>query len=269
MVRAARRPIELFCCCARARAALRLSHRVCLSLARPQCMIVRTYPTVRFGPSARGVENGTVGGLWCRIGIRLFCTCDKYIYMLPLLIATSLAFQPAPRLGSHRAAVALPAVHHQPRTTEPQAVLPVAAKYALLAAFFAGPTVQLGYAIEVSAGIENGPFYRFVKSDTVQKGGGKIRRIEDVPKVNVRGARLPAEAQAVAGTFRKEYSAKQLEQVYGALLRCYGNEERALAAIRTNPQILNPSCMRVRVSRTRQRGRPPRARSRSAPYIYV
>lgn len=167
--------------------------------------------------------------------------------MLPLLIATSLAFQPAPRLGSHRAAVALPVVHHQPRTTEPQAVLPVAAKYALLAAFFAGPTVQLGYAIEVSAGIENGPFYRFVKSDTVQKGGGKIRRIEDVPKVNVRGARLPAEAQAVAGTFRKEYSAKQLEQVYGALLRCYGNEERALAAIRTNPQILNPSCMRVRV----------------------
>ena len=163
--------------------------------------------------------------------------------MLPLLLATSLAFQPAPRLGSHHATVALPAV--QPRATQPQAVLPIAAKYALLAAFFAGPTVQLGYAIEVSAGIENGPFYRLVKSDAVQKGGGKIRRIEDVPKVNVKSARLPAEAQAVAGTFRKEYSAKQLEQVYGALLRCYGNQERALAAIRTNPQILNPSCTRA------------------------
>jgi hypothetical protein len=161
--------------------------------------------------------------------------------MLQLLVAASLAFQPAPRLGAHRAASALPAVHYQPRATEPQAVLPVAAKYVLLAAFFAGPTVQLGYAIEVSAGIE-GPFYRLVKSDAVQKGGGKIRRIEDVPKVNVKSARLPVDAKAVAANFRKEYSAKELEQVYGALLRCYGNEERALAAIKTNPQILNPSC---------------------------
>ena len=28
-------------------------------------------------------------------------------------------------------------------------------------------------------------------------------------------------------------------------LGCYGNQERALAAIRTNPQILNPSCTRA------------------------
>ena len=152
-----------------------------------------------------------------------------------------MAFQPAPAPLLTRSAVPVPVLRVSARPSEPQAVLPAAAKYAFLAALFAGPSVQAGYAVESKLGIY-GPFRKFVASDTFQKGGGnKIRRMADVPKVKVRSARLPADAVAVANTFKKQYTSKELEQVYGALLQCYGKENRALAAIASNPQILNPS----------------------------
>ena len=41
----------------------------------------------------------------------------------------------------------------------------------------------------------------------------------------------------VTRTFKREYPAKELESLWGALLKCYGTKERALAAVRANPQV--------------------------------
>lgn len=83
-------------------------------------------------------------------------------------------------------------------------------------------------------------------------GSTKLREasiIQDGPKFpttkreapRIRGARLSKEALAVTEGFQQSYSAKELELLWAALLRCYGSESLALAAVRDNPQMLNPS----------------------------
>ena len=84
-----------------------------------------------------------------------------------LMIATSSALQ------HHQAVMRAPLLRPAAaaRHAAPEALLPKA-----LAAVFLIPWgVQLSYAAEVSLGIENGPFSRFVKSDAVQQGP-KMRR---------------------------------------------------------------------------------------------
>lgn len=72
------------------------------------------------------------------------------------------------------------------------------------------------------------------------QNGPKFERMKTEPP-KVRGVRLTQEAQAVANSFRVEYPAKDVELLWGALLKCYGSPDLALQAARNNPQILNPS----------------------------
>ena len=60
-------------------------------------------------------------------------------------------------------------------------------------------------------------------------------------RARVRGAALPAEARRITETFKRTYSKRELELLWGALLKVYGSQERATEAVRTNPQVLNPS----------------------------
>ncbi|KAL1496732.1 hypothetical protein AB1Y20_014325 [Prymnesium parvum] len=57
----------------------------------------------------------------------------------------------------------------------------------------------------------------------------------------VRPARLPPAMLEVTRRFKKEYTPQQLELLWGALLEVYGDAELAAAAVRSNPQVLNPS----------------------------
>ena len=121
-------------------------------------------------------------------------------------------------LQHHQAVVRAPLLRPAAaaRHAAPEALLPKA-----LAAVFLIPWgVQLSYAAEVSLGIENGPFSRFVKSDAVQQGP-KMRRMKKGTKSKVRGVRLPAAAAAATRTFRKSYSSKELEPLWGAMLKCH------------------------------------------------
>ena len=45
----------------------------------------------------------------------------------------------------------------------------------------------------------------------------------------------------VAANFRKTYPTKDLELLWGALIKCYGTPALAEQAVFENPQILNPS----------------------------
>lgn len=116
---------------------------------------------------------------------------------------------------------------------------------AIAPVFLIGPTVQVGYAVEVTIKrrlglpLEGGFFYGIVKSDAVQQGPQMRRMKKEKPKVG--GRRLPPEALTIASTFRAEYPQKELELLWGALLNVYGTTDRAIEAVRANPQILNPS----------------------------
>lgn len=137
------------------------------------------------------------------------------------------------------------------RSTTPRCgiVLPelteISTAQAIAPVFLIGPTVQTGYAIEVTIKrklglpLEGGFFYGIVKSDKVQKGPQMKRMKQEKPKVG--GKRLTPEAAAIAATFRTAYPQKDVELVWGALLNVYGTSDRALAAVQANPQILNPS----------------------------
>lgn len=61
----------------------------------------------------------------------------------------------------------------------------------------------------------------------------------EAPKV--RGVRLPASMIEVTTRFKKEYERKDLELLWGALLKVYGSSALAESAVLANPQILNPS----------------------------
>merc|ERR1719409_1405381 len=115
--------------------------------------------------------------------------------MAALLTTAACAFTPPPG----PVAAPRPALRSPP----PQALLPKA--LALIPILPWG--IQIGYAIEQSAGVDRGPFTRLVKSDAVQKGPAMRRMKKEPPKV--RGVRLPAEAMAVTRGFtsRSRYSA--------------------------------------------------------------
>jgi len=57
----------------------------------------------------------------------------------------------------------------------------------------------------------------------------------------VRGARLPPSMLEVTSRFKKQYERKDLEVLWGALLKVYGSQDLAEQAVRENPQVLNPS----------------------------
>lgn len=61
----------------------------------------------------------------------------------------------------------------------------------------------------------------------------------EAPKV--RGVRLPSSMVEVTTRFRKQYGRKELELLWGALLKVYGSQVLAEEAVLANPQILNPS----------------------------
>ena len=60
-------------------------------------------------------------------------------------------------------------------------------------------------------------------------------------KPKARPARLPPDMVEVTTKFRKVYERRDLEILWGALLKVYGTKERAAVAVLENPQILNPS----------------------------
>lgn len=82
-----------------------------------------------------------------------------------------------------------------------------------------------------------------IQKSSMLQGGQKMKSMKTVRKQpsKVKGVRLGPEVLEVTRTFKKEYPAKELESLWGALLKCYGTKERALAAVRANPQIVNPS----------------------------
>ena len=68
----------------------------------------------------------------------------------------------------------------------------------------------------------------------------KMTKVGAKPKV--RGRKLPAEVLEITKTkFKKEYPMKDLEQLWGALLACYGTEALAIQAGKDNWQMINPS----------------------------
>ena len=80
---------------------------------------------------------------------------------------------------------------------------------------------------------------RIQKSELLQQGTRmKVMKVEPP---QVRGVRLIPEVKAIAGSFKKEYAQKDLEILWAALLKCYGSKELALAAVQSEPKMLNPS----------------------------
>jgi len=82
-----------------------------------------------------------------------------------------------------------------------------------------------------------------IQKSPMLQGGTKMKSMKTMTKQRpkVKGVRLTPEVLEVTRAFKKEYPAKELESLWGALLKCYGTKERALAAVRANPQIVNPS----------------------------
>lgn len=70
--------------------------------------------------------------------------------------------------------------------------------------------------------------------------GNKMKTVK-VAKANVRPVRLPSEIVTITQKFKKEYPQRDLEILWGALLKCYGTAKLAADAAKTNPQIMNPS----------------------------
>lgn len=152
--------------------------------------------------------------------------------MLPLFVHATLAFAPAAKLAPTPALTRGVAS----RGGEPVALLPKA-----IVPFFFIPTyVQIGYAIEANFFDGKGPCTRLIKSDFVQKSGAQMKRVKkEAPKC--RSQKLTPAALAIVGEFKKDYPAKELEFLWGALVKVYGSKDRALAGATANPQILNPS----------------------------
>jgi hypothetical protein len=73
------------------------------------------------------------------------------------------------------------------------------------------------------------------------QSGTKMRTVNKLEPPKVRAARLPTEAKELTESFKKTYAAKDLEILWGAMLKCYGSQEFALQAARANPTLINPS----------------------------
>ena len=140
---------------------------------------------------------------------------------------------PPPHLGSP----CVPSLGAVARSGVPSNLLPKA----LIPIIFLPWGVQVGYAVEKRIGVEAGPFTRIVRSDAVQKGGPTMRRMDKTRPPKVKGVRLTPAAADITKSFKKQYPTRSLELLWDALIKCYGNQERALAAVTTNPQMLNPS----------------------------
>jgi len=69
----------------------------------------------------------------------------------------------------------------------------------------------------------------------------KMKMTKITTKINVRPVRLPSEVLEITARFKKEYPQKDLEVLWGTLLKVYGSADLAAAAAKTNPQIMNPS----------------------------
>ena len=77
-----------------------------------------------------------------------------------------------------------------------------------------------------------------IQKSPMLQGGIKMETMKTKKQpAKVKGVRLTPEVLEVTRGFKKEYPTKELESLWGALLKCYGTKERALAAVRTNPQV--------------------------------
>jgi len=78
---------------------------------------------------------------------------------------------------------------------------------------------------------------------------GKVKQLNEMNKAKVvkkerpkvGGKRLPPSMVEVTSRFKKQYEKKDLEVLWGALLKIYGSAPLAEQAVKENPQILNPS----------------------------
>lgn len=76
--------------------------------------------------------------------------------------------------------------------------------------------------------------------DKALGGGNKMARmVKEAPKA--RPQKMPVEVLELTKTFKKEYAQKDLDQLWGAMMACYGTKELAIQAAYENPQIVNPS----------------------------
>ena len=80
-----------------------------------------------------------------------------------------------------------------------------------------------------------------IQKSALLQSGATMRVVNKNEKPKVRGARLPPDAVAITEKFKKVYPRKDLELLWGAMLKCYGSQANAILAARSNPQILNPS----------------------------
>ena len=69
----------------------------------------------------------------------------------------------------------------------------------------------------------------------------KFKTVEVGAKPMARPRKMPKEVIELTKTFRKEYSQRELDQLWGAMITCYGKENLAIQAAFENPQIINPS----------------------------
>jgi len=67
----------------------------------------------------------------------------------------------------------------------------------------------------------------------------KMTKVGEKPKV--RGRKLPPEALEITKKFKKDYPMKDVEQLWGAMVACYGTEALAIQAAKDNYQMINPS----------------------------
>jgi len=69
----------------------------------------------------------------------------------------------------------------------------------------------------------------------------KMTAVKKNQKPKASPKRLPPSMVEVTSKFKKVYEKRQLELLWGALLKCYGSQALAEQAVLSNPQILNPS----------------------------
>ena len=152
--------------------------------------------------------------------------------MLAAVPLWAASWQPAPivrTVRTHIETVRTPIeIVHSQRAPAVEMLLPKAvAAVAFLPALF----------VVVTNSLPTEQRLRIQKSPMLQ-GGTKMKSMKTTKKQppRVKGVRLNADVLEVTRTFKKEYPTKELEFLWGALLKCYGSKELALAAVKANPQ---------------------------------
>ena len=77
--------------------------------------------------------------------------------------------------------------------------------------------------------------------DRALGGGNKMKVVVRGAKPRVGRKKMPPDVFELTQNFKKEYSRKELDQLWGAMMACYGTEDAARQAAFDNPQIINPS----------------------------